>query len=57
LARARAKGRRLGRPKVEADEPGILAAVKGGLSIRKTAEHFGVSPAKVQRVVGQPAVA
>jgi DNA invertase Pin-like site-specific DNA recombinase len=57
LARARAKGRRLGRPKVEADEGGILAAVGDGLSIRKTAKQFGVSPAKVQRVVGQPAAA
>jgi hypothetical protein len=25
-----------------------------GMSIRKTARHFGVSPAKVQRVVAQP---
>jgi hypothetical protein len=57
LARARAKGTRLGRPKVKADEGGILAAVGGGLSIRNTAEQFGVSPAKVQRVVAQRAAA
>jgi DNA invertase Pin-like site-specific DNA recombinase len=53
LARARAKGRRLGRPKVDADELGIIAAVGGGLSVRKTARQFGVSPAKVQRVVAE----
>ena len=53
LARARAAGKRLGRPKVGADESGIIAAVEGGLSIRRTALQFGVSPAKVQRVVGQ----
>jgi DNA invertase Pin-like site-specific DNA recombinase len=57
LARARAKGTRLGRPKVKADEGGILAAVGGGLSIRKTAKQFGVSPAKVQRVVAQSVAA
>jgi DNA invertase Pin-like site-specific DNA recombinase len=53
LARARANGKRLGRPKIEADEARILAAIDAGLSIRKTARQFGVSPAKVQRVVGQ----
>jgi DNA invertase Pin-like site-specific DNA recombinase len=53
LARARANGKQLGRPKVPADEKGILAAIGAGLSIRKTAREFGVSPAKVQRVVVQ----
>jgi DNA invertase Pin-like site-specific DNA recombinase len=53
LARARANGKRLGRPKIEADEARILAAIDAGLSIRKTARQFGVSPAKVQRVVGE----
>ena len=52
LARARAKGRRLGRPKIEADEGGIVAAVEAGVSIRRAAQQFGVSPAKVQRVLG-----
>jgi DNA invertase Pin-like site-specific DNA recombinase len=53
LARARARGKRLGRPTVPADEKGILAAMGAGLSIRKTAKQFGVSPAKVQRVMAQ----
>jgi DNA invertase Pin-like site-specific DNA recombinase len=51
LARARAAGRRLGRPRVKADEEGIRKAVADGLSIRRTVERFGVSPAKVQRVL------
>lgn len=51
LKRARAKGKILGRPKLHTDEAGIREAVEGGLSIRKTAERFGVSPAKVQRVL------
>jgi DNA invertase Pin-like site-specific DNA recombinase len=55
LARARAAGRRLGRPRVQADEDGIRQAVAGGLSIRRTAQRFGVSPAKVQRVLSDEA--
>jgi DNA invertase Pin-like site-specific DNA recombinase len=51
LARARAAGKTLGRPRVVADEQGILEAVQSGLSIRKTAKLFGASPAKVQRVL------
>jgi DNA invertase Pin-like site-specific DNA recombinase len=53
LARARAAGKRLGRPKVETDEKGILAAIAGGLSIRKVASQFDVTPAKVQRLISQ----
>jgi DNA invertase Pin-like site-specific DNA recombinase len=51
LAGARAAGKTLGRTRVSADEQGILEAVRRGLSIRKTAKLFGVSPAKVQRVL------
>jgi DNA invertase Pin-like site-specific DNA recombinase len=51
LARARAAGKTLGRPRISADEQGIFDAVRSGLSIRKTAKLFGVSPAKVQRVL------
>ena len=51
LARARATGKRLGRPKLVADEKGILAAIEGGLSIRKAARQFDVTPAKVQRLL------
>lgn len=53
LARARASGKRLGRPKVPTDEKRILAAVEGGLSIRKAARQFDVTPAKVQRLISQ----
>jgi DNA invertase Pin-like site-specific DNA recombinase len=51
LARAKAAGKTLGRPRVSADEQGIVEAVRGGLSIRKAAKLFGVSPGKVQRVL------
>jgi DNA invertase Pin-like site-specific DNA recombinase len=51
LARARAAGKTLGRPRVSADEQGIREVVRGGLSIRKAAKLFGVSPGKVQRVL------
>jgi DNA invertase Pin-like site-specific DNA recombinase len=51
LARARAAGKTSGRPRIFADEQGILQAIRSGLSIRKTAKLFGVSPAKVQRVL------
>jgi DNA invertase Pin-like site-specific DNA recombinase len=53
LARARANGKRLGRPKIAADERGILAAIRGGLSIRKAARQFDVTPAKVQRLISE----
>ena len=53
LARARANGKRLGRPKLGADEKGILAAIDGGLSIRKAARQFDVTPAKVQRLLSR----
>jgi DNA invertase Pin-like site-specific DNA recombinase len=53
LARARASGKRLGKPKASADERGILAAVDSGLSIRKAASQFNVTPAKVQRLISQ----
>jgi DNA invertase Pin-like site-specific DNA recombinase len=51
LARARAAGKTLGRPRVSADEQGIADAVRSGLSICKAAKLYGVSPAKVQRVL------
>ena len=51
LARARAAGKTLGRPRVSTDEQGIVDAVRSGLSLRKAAKLYGVSPAKVQRVL------
>ena len=53
LARARANGKKLGRPQIRADGKGILAAIEGGLSIRKAARQFNVTPAKVQRLISQ----
>jgi DNA invertase Pin-like site-specific DNA recombinase len=51
LLRARREGKRLGRPSIAADvEQRILAALKAGKSIRKTAEECGVNPSTVQRV-------
>jgi DNA invertase Pin-like site-specific DNA recombinase len=51
LVRARREGKRLGRPSIPADvEQRILAALKAGKSIRKTAEECGVNASTVQRV-------
>jgi DNA invertase Pin-like site-specific DNA recombinase len=51
LARAKDEGKQLGRPRIAPDvEQRILAALKAGKSIRKTAEHFGVDPSTVQRI-------
>jgi hypothetical protein len=38
-------------------EGGILAAVGDGLSIRKTAVQFRVTPAKLQRLISQAGAA
>ncbi len=53
LERAREHGVTLGRRpggRVICDERGILKALRGGQSVRKTAARFGVSASKVQRV-------
>ena len=51
LRRAKAEGKQLGRPRIAPElEQRILAARKGGLSVRKTAAEFGVDPATVQRI-------
>jgi DNA invertase Pin-like site-specific DNA recombinase len=57
LARAKAAGKRLGRPKIPTDEEGILAAIEGGVSIRKAARQFDVTPAKVQRLISRAGAA
>lgn len=51
LARAKAQGKRLGRPKVHCDAEAIAQAVQGGMSIRMAAQTFAVSPSKVQRIL------
>jgi DNA invertase Pin-like site-specific DNA recombinase len=51
LARARDEGKQLGRPPIpEALEERIREARRGGLSVRKAAAKFGVSPSTVQRI-------
>src|SRR4249919_1728491 len=51
LRRAVAKGTRLGRPPVKPElEKRIREALAGGLSIRKTADKFGVNKSTVQRI-------
>lgn len=53
LARARAKGTRLGRPKAGADlEAAIRASLSGGMGVLKTAKTHGVGTAMVQRIKG-----
>ena len=54
LRRAVAKGKRLGRPPIKPElEKQILEALADGLSIRKTADKFGVNKSTVQRI-GSP---
>jgi DNA invertase Pin-like site-specific DNA recombinase len=51
LARAKDEGKRLGRPPIPVEvEARIRAALRGGLSIRKTAAKFGVDPSTIQRI-------
>lgn len=56
LARARAKGKQLGRPKISAaTERAILEARKGGKGIKAIARDLKVGVGTVQRVVGAAA--
>ena len=51
LRRARSEGKQLGRPRIAPEvETRILAALKAGGSVRKTAAKFGVDPSTVQRI-------
>jgi DNA invertase Pin-like site-specific DNA recombinase len=53
LARARAQGKQLGRPRVSADvEAAVRAARAAGKGIRKIAGELGVGVGTVQRIVG-----
>jgi len=51
LRRARAEGRRLGRPPVEVDPARLADVVRRGLSLREAARELGVSPSSVARLV------
>jgi DNA invertase Pin-like site-specific DNA recombinase len=51
LARARDEGKQLGRPPIpEVLEKRIREGLRAGLSVRKAAAKFGVSPGTVQRI-------
>jgi DNA invertase Pin-like site-specific DNA recombinase len=53
LARARAQGKTLGRPRVGADvEAAVRAAKATGKGIRKIAGELGIGVGTVQRIVG-----
>lgn len=49
--RARAKGKRLGRPPIYADAGEVKRLREKGVSIRKIAKRLRLSPSKVQRVL------
>lgn len=52
LARARAEGKRFGRPRISADkEADIRAARRKGIGIRRIATNLGVGVSVVQRVI------
>jgi DNA invertase Pin-like site-specific DNA recombinase len=58
LARARDEGKQLGRPPITPElENRIREARRGGLSVRKAAERFDVSPTTVQRIPFEASVA
>jgi DNA invertase Pin-like site-specific DNA recombinase len=51
LARAKDAGKRLGRPPLPQEkEDAIRGVLAGGLSVRKTAARFKVSPSTVQNI-------
>jgi DNA invertase Pin-like site-specific DNA recombinase len=51
LVRARASGKRLGRPRLGADKAAaVRQAIDGGVSIRRAARDVGVSVSSVQRI-------
>lgn len=51
LEKARAKGKRLGRPRVEVCKESVLRLRAEGLSVRAIAGHLGVSKTKVHEIV------
>ena len=58
ISRARAQGKRLGRPRTPPkNEKAIRAALKAGTGIRKTASQVGVGVATVQRIKAELAAA
>ena len=55
LARARAQGKRLGRPPVGREVEAAVRAARGaGKGIRRIATELGIGVGTVQRIVGKP---
>jgi DNA invertase Pin-like site-specific DNA recombinase len=51
LRRARAEGRRLGRPPVDVDPARLASVVRRRLSVRDAARELGISPSTVARLI------
>src|SRR5256712_4130687 len=54
LRRARAEGKRLGRPRLKVDERQLRIVVSQKLPVRAAAKALGVSPSSYLRLVRQP---
>ncbi len=53
LERAKAQGKRIGRPPTEVDEEAIYHLKDAGLSLRAIGQKLGVSRTKVQKVLAK----
>jgi DNA invertase Pin-like site-specific DNA recombinase len=51
LRRAKAEGKRLGRPRVEVDQGRLESVIRRGLSVRDGARELGISPSSFVRLV------
>jgi DNA invertase Pin-like site-specific DNA recombinase len=54
LRRARADGKRLGRPRLQVDHQQVARVAARGLSVRAAAKELGVSPSSYLRLVRHP---
>ncbi len=55
LRRAKAEGKRLGRPRIEVDPARLESVVRRGLSIRDAARELGISASSFARFKASPA--
>ena len=55
LERARAQGKRIGRPPTPVDEDEVFRLKEAGYSLRAIGKRFGVSRTKIQRVLAEKA--
>jgi DNA invertase Pin-like site-specific DNA recombinase len=51
LRRAKAEGKRLGRPRVEVDQARLTSVMRRGLSVRDSARLLGISPSSFARLL------